>query len=566
VDHLGTCALEAPPWPVLLLSVNDSAYRAAALFVDTLARLGLRHACITPGSRSTPLSLAFAEHQLVTDWIHHDERSSSFFALGIAKTTRTPVAIVTTSGTAAAELLPAAVEARYAGVPLLLLTADRPPELRGIGAPQTIDQVGLFSKVARTSLDVLLAEMAPSDIENVAVAAWTRAEQRPRRPVHVNVGFREPFVPSDLTAPTSSVAPRRLAEPRVDETALGTLARLLSGRRTLILGGPIDEPGFPAAVTRLARRAGWPIVADPLSQLRAGSHDRSRIITAADALFASGRFPSEPEAVIRFGGPVTSKALTTWLAEHPDVPQIIVDEEEGRDPTATSAFLLNADPVAVAAALRVEPAPTEWAASWIAVDRRARTAMEGSPFPSGPAAVQVLAETLPGESMLYVASSMPIRDVDRFFPAVDREIRILANRGANGIDGLVSSGLGAAATGRRTCILAGDLSMLHDVGALATAARLHLPVTIVVVNNDGGGIFSFMPQSRLPRHFERVFATPHGLSFVPIAQAFGFPSRQATSRDEFVRALQEPGLVELSTDRSREVEIRQAALARLAAS
>jgi 2-succinyl-5-enolpyruvyl-6-hydroxy-3-cyclohexene-1-carboxylate synthase len=543
--------------------VNDSAYRAAAVFVASLSRLGLRHACLTPGSRSTPLALAFAEHPGITDWVHHDERSSAFFALGLAKATRAPVAVVTTSGTAAAELLPAAVEARYGGTALLLLTADRPPELRGIGAPQTIHQDGIFGVFAATAADVLIADMDVQAIEALAVAVWDEMSGRPRRPVHVNLGFREPFVPADLTIPESSATPAVVHGP--DVVGVETVASLLSGRRTLIAAGPLDLPGFEEAVTALAARANWPILADPLSQLRAGIHDRSHVVTSGNALLVTGRIPQTPEAVIRFGAPLTSNALSRWLTEHAEVPQVIVDEHAGRDPTGTARVLIEGDPARFVRALAVDPGPSEWSDAWIAADTRARAALGGSPFPSEPAVVEVLSQTLEAGSILYVASSMPVRDVDDFFPAVDRPIRILGNRGANGIDGLVSSGLGAAATGTRTVILAGDLSVLHDLGALATAARLHLPVTIVVLNNDGGGIFSFLPQAALDRHFERVFSTPHGISFVPVATALGLRAVTVDRTDDFRSEITEPGLIEVVTDRTSNVAIHEAALERVRA-
>ena len=548
-----------------MLLVNNSAYRAAALLVATLARLGLRHACLTPGSRNTPLSLAFAEHPDVTDWIHHDERSSSFFALGLAKATRRPVAVVTTSGTAAAELSPAAVEARYGTVPLLLITADRPPEHRGIGAPQTIDQVGMFGKMVRRSADAMLTELGSGEITELAVTTWNGAVRRPGGPVHLNLGFREPFVPTDLTVPEIDMLADAPTRRTLDADSLRAAAAMLSGKRTLIAAGPFDEPGFVDAVTRLADETGWPILADPLSQLRAGPHDRSHVVSTGDALFHRGRIPGLPEAVLRFGAPPTSRAFTTWLEDHPHVPQVVVDEVDGRDPSQTARLMVAADPVGFAEALSVEPAAIGWTEAWTDADRNARRALAGMPFPSEPAVVQTLAERLPAHSNLNVASSMPIRDVDLFFPCVDRSVRMLANRGANGIDGLVSSGLGASATGTATFVLAGDLSALHDLGALAAAARLRLPVTIVVVNNDGGGIFSFLPQSKLPRHFERVFSTPHGLSFVPVAQALGLPAVGVDRHDQFVSALDEPGplLIEVTTDRDANVRLHDEALGRV---
>jgi len=549
----------------LLLLVNDSAYRAAALLVATYARLGLRHVCLTPGSRSAVLSLAFAEHPDITDWIHHDERSSSFFALGLAKAARSPVAVVTTSGTAAAELFPAAVESRFGAVPLLLLTADRPPELRGIGAPQTIDQVGMFGSAVRMSIDEMLAEMSLDEVTKLAVTTWSEAGRRPAGPVHLNLGFREPFVPTEFSVPDVQVLPQPVTPRPIDSESIRSAAAMLSGKKVLVAAGPVDEPGFAEAVTRLADNAGWPIMADPLSQLRAGVHDRSHVISAGDALFRTVRIPEEPKVVLRFGAPLTSKAFTTWLSDHPHTPQLVVDEVAGRDPSRTAKMMITADPVAFAAALSVEPAAADWVQAWTSADRNAGDAMARAPFPSEPAVVQIMAERIPAYSNLYVASSMPIRDVDLFFPSIDRPVRFMANRGANGIDGLLSSAMGAAAAGTQTFVLTGDLSALHDMSALATAARFSLPVTIVVVNNDGGGIFSFLPLSKLPRHFERVFSTPHGLSLVPIAEALSLRAVQVDRHDQFVKALSEPGpsLIEVVTDRAQNVRIHEEALSKI---
>lgn len=549
--------------PVLLPLVNNVAYRASARLVGTLAGLGLRHAALSPGSRSTPLSLAFLEHPAISTWVHHDERSGSFFALGLAKQTGRPVAVVTTSGTAAAELCPAAVEARFGLVPLLLLTADRPPELRGVGAPQTIDQPGMFAKAVLRSEDVMLTDLSDMAIEALAREVWADSWDQPPGPVHLNLGFREPFVPEDLTLPPVQVAPRPPRQLPPDPRDLKRVDEMLGGRRVVAFAGPTDDPAFPKAITALALRAGWPILADPLSGLRAGEHDRSRVISTGDAIVRIEAMPADPEVIIRFGAPMTSKALNRWQANHPHTPCIVVDVAEGRDPAGTAATMIQADLALAADALDPAPAPPEWAEAWIRTDQMVRAALEDAPFPSEPAIVQAVAETIPGGANLVVASSLPIRDVDLFFPKVDRPVRILSNRGANGIDGTISSGLGAAAGGTPTVILTGDLALLHDVGALATAARSKLPVTILAVNNDGGGIFSFLPQRELPRHFETLFTTPHGLSFVPVARAFGMSATEASNRADLERQLrsQEHSLIEVRTDRAHHVEIVERLLA-----
>ncbi len=550
-------------------------YAFTTAFVEALASLGLAHVCITPGSRNSPLALAFADHPALTDWIHHDERSSAFFALGLAKATRRPVAIVTTSGTAAAELHPAAVEASLARIPLLLLTADRPPELRDVGAPQAIDQTDLFGKSTKWFHEVAIPDQHLGSYPvSLAGRAWASALDLPPGPVHLNFPFRDPLAPVTVAGDVDGIS-----EPAVPPTyvpghlvtppaALEEIAGLVSGRRVLLVAGPLDQPDFPEAVATLANRAGFPIVADPLSQLRAGRHDRTRVITTGDPLARAGRIAGdlEPEVVIRFGAVPTSKALSAWLADHPLTPQIVIDDAGWRDPGGTATTMVRSDPVAFARQLTelVDPAPSGWADTWERADRATRTALAGTlSFPSEPAVIAELAEAIPDETTLYVASSMPVRDADAFLPSIDRRIRLLSNRGANGIDGLISSGLGAAAEGRPVVILSGDLSLLHDLTALGTAARLDLPVTIVLVNNDGGGIFHFLPQAAFPEYFERLLGTPHGTNFRAAADLFGIEYHLIESDIAFRELVSAPSrhprLIEVRTDRVENVAIHERA-------
>lgn len=550
-------------------------YAFTTAFVEALAAVGLRHVCITPGSRNSPLALPFADHPGITDWIHHDERSAAFYALGLAVTTRRPVAVVTTSGTAAAELHPAAVEARLARVPLLLLTADRPAELRDVGAPQTIDQLDIFGTAAKWFHEV--ATPGPrlgGYATTLAARAWATALDLPAGPVHVNFPFRDPLAPVSVAgdveeesepAQPPTYVPGRL---ELDIAAVEEIARSVAGLRTLVVAGPLDRPRFPEAATELASRAAMPILADPLSQLRAGDHDRAKVITTGDPLSRVGRLDADlrPEAIIRFGATPTSQALSTWLAHHPEMPQIVVDEAGWRDPGASATILVRSDPVSFARQLAgvIGPTPEGWAAAWVEADRAARAALTASlMFPSEPGAVTGLAEAIPDDTILYVGSSMPVRDVDAFFPSTDRRVRILANRGANGIDGLISSGLGAAAQGDPVVILSGDLSLLHDLTALGTAARLELPVTVIVLNNNGGGIFHFLPQAAFPQYFERLLGAPHGTDFQGAADLFGIEYHHVDD-DPVFKALVgtptgSPRLIEVRTDRIENVAIHEKA-------
>ena len=565
----------------------DRNFHFTVRLVRALASLGVAHACVTPGSRSTPLTRALAEEPAITDWPHHDERSSAFFALGIGKATRSPAMAVCTSGTAAAEFHPAVIEASHARVPLIVITADRPAELRGVGANQTIDQADLYGRAARWSHDLEPphpGEGAPGFPEALAARLVSAAREEPPGPVHLNLRFREPLVP-ESREPVVAAPPPALSLGKLHPTAeaVTRIADLAAGRRGLLVCGPQDDPALPAAAAACAAAARWPVVADPLSGGRAGPHDLSHLIAEGDPLAAAGWLTrAAPEVVLRVGALPTSKALGQWLGGHPGVPQVLIDPAGWRDPGASTALMVRADAAVTLAAIAAAspaPAPGGWLGQWQEAGRAASTAVDevlgDYPFPNEPAVARLLAEVLPAGSLLLVASSMPVRDVDAFLPARPAPLRITGNRGASGIDGFLSTGLGAASVaGCPTYLLAGDLSALHDLTALGTAARLGIPATIVVLHNDGGGIFHFLPQASLPEHFERHWGSPHGLDFVRLAGAFGVEAMRAESRPALAALLAEapaaPRLVEVRTDRAANLALHQrlrraveAALARL---
>jgi len=554
--------------------VADRNYEFTVSLVRALAALGVAHACVTPGSRSTPLALTLAEEPGITDWPHLDERSSAFFALGIARATGLPALAVCTSGTAAAEFLPAAVEACHGRVPLILITADRPADLQGVGAPQTIDQAALFATTAKWSHDLeppLPGDGASGLAAALAARLVTAALESPAGPVHLNLRFREPLVPSG-PRPAASPAPPAVVFGRSLPTpdAVARLAALVEGRRGLLVLGPQDDPALPAAAAACAAACGFPIVADPLSGARAGAHDLGRVISAADPLAAAGWLAqAPPEVVLRVGALPTSKPLWQWLGDHPEVPQALIDPAGWRDPGATLSLMVRAEPaptLEVLAAAAPRPAPEAWGQAWHRADAAVRAATDealaGAAFPNEPEVVRVLAGALPPGALLAVASSMPIRDVDAFFPARPVPLRLLGNRGAAGIDGFLSTGLGAAAVaGAPAYLLSGDLSALHDLTALAAAARLGIAATIVVVHNDGGGIFNFLPQAGFPAHFERHWGTPHGLDFVSLGQALGVAAQRVETRPALAAAVAAaptgPRLVEVRTDRAANVALHR---------
>ncbi|MFH1329356.1 MAG: thiamine pyrophosphate-dependent enzyme, partial [Actinomycetota bacterium] len=315
---------------------------------------------------------------------------------------------------------------------------------------------------------------------------------------------------------------------------------------------------------------GFPLLADPLSGARAGSHDLSRVVAAGDPLAAAGWLRhAPPEVVVRVGALPTSKPLWQWLGEHPEVPQVLVDPAGWRDPGATASLIIRADPAATLEALAAaaaHPAPGAWLERWRQADGAAGTTIDRTlkeaAFPNEPGVVRVLGEALPAGSLLAVASSMPIRDVDAFFPARPAPVRFIGNRGAAGIDGFLSTGLGAAAVaGGPAYLLSGDVSALHDLTALGTAARLGVKATIVVVHNDGGGIFHFLPQAAFPAHFERHWATPHGLDFVAAATVFGVDAARVEHPADLAATVAAaptgPRLIEVRTDRAANFDLHR---------
>ena len=545
---------------------RDANTALARAFVDEWVRGGVEHAAVAPGSRSTPLALALAADDRIHLHVHLDERSAAFFALGAARSTGRPAVVLCTSGTAAANFHPAVLEAWHARVPLVVCTADRPPELRDTGAGQTVDQLKLYGDAVRW-----FCEIGAPDDHAGAGAAWRAIAARavaeatgpPAGPVHLNVAFREPLVPTRdplVDAPgradgrpwTESAGGARRHEP--DEETLDHVADLVRRARcgALVAGwGAGVEPGTAA---RFAAVAGWPVLADPLSGVRAGAY----AISTYDALLRVPTFAAShrPDLVIRVGAPLTSKAANGWLA--PDVAQVLVDPDGAwLDPrhAAAERFAVDADALlrGVTTRLLADGDASHgrggggWIGAWESADSAARAVMDGlvdswmEPF-EGRIARDVVG-ALPDGATCVVASSMPVRDVESF--AVPRAgIEILANRGVNGIDGFVSTVLGVAAgvrgragTGPVVALL-GDLCFLHDSNGLLGASQRGLDATFVVVDNDGGGIFSFLPQAdAAPDDFERLFGTPHGVDLAALAGVHGVAVTEVEKAADLLPAL-----------------------------
>ena len=572
-----------------------SPFAPTAAFVDELIRQGVKDVCFAPGSRSTPLVLLFAEHPKARLHRHIDERSAGFYALGIAKASRRPVALVCTSGTAAANFLPSIIEAFYGQVPLIVLTADRPPEARGVGSPQTIDQTKLYGDHVKWFAEMPLPGDGLVDhARALAKRAYAAATEGPPGPVHLNFPFREPLLPDeqpfeklpepDAPAFPDQGAPVLFAEVKPARESFRPLARALAGaQRGLIICGPQEDPALGRAVARLAARLQYPVLADPLSQVRCGFHSKELIIDAYDAFLRDEAFieTNAPELVLRFGAPPTSKPLAQFLDRHAERHKcrvVLVDPYHWRDPSHQAWQIVRAEAVAACTVLdecleelgppQQTPTRTQWVDRWLRVNALTREsctqATLGMDAPFEGSVFTHLAQLLPAGATLYVGNSMPVRDLDTFFPALDRPVRIMANRGANGIDGVVSSALGAAAVSDEPLVLViGDLSFLHDLGGLLAAKDHPGSATIILINNDGGGIFSFLPQASRPEHFETLFGTPTGVRFRPISEMFGISFETADGWDHFRTLVQasltRPGvrIIEVKSERKVNVDLHR---------
>jgi 2-succinyl-5-enolpyruvyl-6-hydroxy-3-cyclohexene-1-carboxylate synthase len=577
-------------------------YAYVGAFVDELARSGVRHAVLCPGSRSAPLALTLAEQPRIALWTQVDERSAAFFALGLAKGLGEPVALICTSGTAAANFMPAVIEAKLTHVPLVVLTADRPPELRDVGAPQTIDQDHLYGRHVKWFAESMLPQASDEALRyarTLACRAVAAARAVPAGPVHVNMPFCEPLVPVLQPLPVESerdplawygrpdnapfvavsvASPSQRLEPRALDAIAETFHKK---RRGLILAGPQGHVGLPQQLLALARRLHYPILADPLAGLRGAGGEDDLALASYDAFLRDERFVSAaaPEVILRFGAMPISKPLSLYLQRFPACPQIVVaGEGDWPDPTQQASAMLHVDPYLfcrdLTEALKglgdheagATPPPNEWEAQWQSADRAARSAMQATMMAfdelfEGRVFTE-LAAMLPRRALLFVGNSMPVRDCDTFFWPENKRIFVVGNRGANGIDGVVSTALGlSAAVGRQApvVLVIGDLSFYHDLNGLL-AARLHdLDLIIVLVNNDGGGIFSFLPQADYPEHFERVFGTPTGLNFAPAVQMYGGTFVRAATWEAFRDAVSAGGsqgglhVIEIRTDRASNV-------------
>ncbi|MFN2581664.1 MAG: 2-succinyl-5-enolpyruvyl-6-hydroxy-3-cyclohexene-1-carboxylic-acid synthase [Candidatus Dormibacteria bacterium] len=571
---------------------GDVALACCMLLVDELVRGGARHACMTAGSRSTPLVLAVARNPAITLHVHVDERSSSYYALGIAKASGAPAIALCSSGTAAANHFPAVVEASMAREPLIVLTADRPPELHGVGANQAIDQQRLFGDFVR-----LFADAGVPDDEATATRRWralgaravaaalgdgrsTDARWPPPGPVHINMPFREPLVPSGQRVPLHADSDAAVVaedvvpwtERSVSADDVGRAASLIgAAERVVVVAGTLHGDG--ACILDMAQRHAWPVLAEPTSLVRCAPE----ALSAGELLVIDDGFRTAHRAdvVLQLGAAPTSRAMQSFVREAGALVIIDPDDVVG-DPERRATVRIVADARRALRALDGAiggRGSDEWMRSWRAADAAARAGVDAlldswdEPFEGRIAGD--LASALPSDGTLVVASSMPVRDLTMFMAPGDGVTpRVLANRGASGIDGTVSTALGVAAVSPSTYALIGDLALLHDASALLWSAGRDHHAVIVVVDNDGGGIFSLLSQAQHleAEELERLFTTPHGaaLDIAALARASGAGYREVTSAAAVIPALRDAQrahgveLVHVRVDRSRARAMRDA--------
>ncbi|HTX65926.1 MAG TPA: 2-succinyl-5-enolpyruvyl-6-hydroxy-3-cyclohexene-1-carboxylic-acid synthase [Opitutaceae bacterium] len=553
-----------------------------SVIAGTLGRLGLRHAVIAPGSRSTPLTIALARHPRIEAIPVLDERSAGFFALGLARQQGRAVALVCTSGTAAANFFPAVIEAQESGVPLLVLTADRPPELRACAAGQAIDQQKLYGGHVNLYHELAVPEASPGRLRylrQTVVHAFERTRYPVAGPVHLNVPFRDPLppVPDGLTgrlrrsldarAFFAQVAPPTPARPRAVFSPPPT-------RRGLIVVGPAqpaDPAAYAAAVARIAGKLGWPVLADGLNPLRGRSDRVPGLVAHYDAVLRSRNLGARlrPDAVLALGEWPTSKVLREWLAVADARTWLVQPDDRNHDALHGRTQLVRG----AVETLTVRPQrrqPPAYLRAWVRADRAAARTLAAR-FSSLDERFEgkagwLLARHLPPTTRLFIASSMPVRDVEFFWPAGHGRARPFFNRGANGIDGTLSTALGVAHGGRPAVLLCGDLALLHDTNGFLLRPKLRGSLTIVLINNHGGGIFEMLPVAKFDPPFEEFFATPQEVDFDRLCGAYGAEHVLVRDWDHFaglVAKLPAAGVrvLEVRTDRKRDATARRALLA-----
>lgn len=569
----------------------------ASIVAETLSRLGLEQVVICPGSRSAPLAIALAQHPTLNTIPILDERSAGFFALGLAQQSKQAVALLCSSGTAGANVYPAVIEAHESRVPLLVLTADRPPELRDCNAGQTINQQNLYGRYPNLYLELALPSLAATQwayLRQTLCQSWQRAHFPVPGVVHLNCPFRDPLSPQPdpatlalaesfdpqvfwggLTPPDRSPTLR----PALTLEGLGTVALAQQWNDWLdpqiglpeagvIVAGPA-QPRSPQAyceaIAHLSRTLGYPVLAEGLSPLRNYAHLNPALISTYDAIVRHPEWAIAlaPQVVIRVGETPTSKALRSWLHETQPLQWVIDAGDRNLDPLHLRSTHLPTHPEALAAAIPNAPAPRPPSAyyqRWLEAETQTRTALDqaltAAAFGLGGKVAWLASQCLPPQTPLFIANSLAVREVEWFWQLGDRHIQPYFNRGANGIDGTLSTALGVAYNNRPSVLLTGDLALLHDTNGFLLNAKFRGHLTIVLVNNQGGGIFQTLPIADFNPPFEEYFATPQAINFAELCQAYQVAYEPIESWEHLAAALKDLPLagirlLEIRSDRTQ---------------
>ncbi|MGA1251658.1 MAG: 2-succinyl-5-enolpyruvyl-6-hydroxy-3-cyclohexene-1-carboxylic-acid synthase [Ilumatobacteraceae bacterium] len=543
-----------------------------ATLVDEWLQCGVRHAVVSPGSRSTPIALEIANRQEIEMHIFHDERSAAFAALGIAKASGIPAILVCSSGTAAVEFHPAVVEAHHSEVPILICTADRPAELQGVGAPQTIDQQNLYGVSVRKFVNAEVADESESHTwRKIARDLFATSLGKLRGPVHLNLRFREPLMGVATSLPPRNERSAMIAD-KVDLPSARSLRKLkkaLNFKNGVIIAGP--ENYQVESVLHLAQTLSWPVLADPRSGARVPS---KFVVAAADSILRDEDIAKklQPQVVLRFGTLPASKVVNSWLASSGAKQIVITTTPTLADPDQLCALHIVGEIDEMCAELVSDRTNEQnkrddfswldlWGSAESSAQKSINAALADEPGLSEPGVARALYGLLPEASNLVVSSSMPIRDVE-WFAAPRTGLRVHANRGANGIDGVVSTAVGIAlATRQPTTLLIGDIALLHDVNGLIGLVSREIDLRIVVIDNNGGGIFSFLPQAQNLEltKFEKIFGTPHGVNLKMVAQAHQINTHEVANMSDFAEVLSQrgPWLARVVTDRQENVKVHE---------
>lgn len=541
--------------------------------IESLHQQKLKNIVIAPGSRSTPVALLLAQAAPLYDfklYVDVDERSAGFLALGLAKTSHQPTLLLCTSGTAAANFYPAIIEAKLTHQPLIVLTTDRPPELTNIGAPQAIDQNQLYGTHVKAFLQLPLPTDQPDTLKYVTFSVqrlYLQSQQVPMGPVHLNLPLRKPLMP-DLTEHTQPAPVKTIHQPKMIQTlapeTLLALKQTYQDKRILVVAGPEETPYDHQTLYRLIQKMNWPVLADPLSQLR--GHLPDLILTGGDCLLKEATLSTTlyPDRILRFGATPVSASLANWLANSP-VPIDYLDPNQAlADHTKASTQQLSVTLDWFFDAFTPEPTPkqTGYTKKWqrlqtdyhqlVQTTFAHETLTEGSvPYWFGQTATT---------GQLFISNSMPIRDFDDYYAPQTPVTTLYCNRGANGIDGVVSTALGMhlAAAKKPSYLVIGDLAFFHDMNGLMLAKRYHLSLTIIIINNNGGGIFSFLPQAKAPAYFEQLFGTPQDLDVQAVAELYQAQYEHPQDSVAFKALLAKPTqglrLIEITTERSQNLQ------------